>query len=354
MIASNKEVIRVQICLTQRGPLHGADGRLVEAGYATSLIKTYDRARIKASPLRIKEWDYYLISNDSFVLALTVADNGYMGLDSISFIDLDTKTQHTATRMVPFPMGRRNLPANSAAGRIAVQGKQYSIDFKVDNGQRHLFGHMYDFKGLDKPLLFDVVLTEPKADSIVMVTPFARRPRAFYYNQKIPLMPAEGRVVLGDQEYLFSPASSFGTLDWGRGVWTYSNTWYWSSASGIVDGHHLAFNFGYGFGDTSKATENMLFADGVGYKLEHVVFDIPQKDGKEDYLSPWRITDNQQRVDLVFTPILDRASDTNFILLRSDQHQVFGRFSGIVRPNPALEISVQNLTGFAEKVRNKW
>lgn len=347
-------MIRVQICLTQRGPLHGADGRLVEAGYATSLIKTYDRARIKASPLRIKEWDYYLISNDSFALALTVADNGYMGLDSISFIDLDAQTHHTASRMVPFPMGRRNLPANSAAGRIAVQGKQYSIDFKVENGQRHLFGHMYDFNGPDKPLLFDVVLTEPKADSIVMVTPFARRPRAFYYNQKIPLMPAEGRVVLGDQEYLFSPASSFGTLDWGRGVWTYNNTWYWSSASGIVDGHHLAFNFGYGFGDTSKATENMLFVDGVGYKLEHVVFDIPQKDGKEDYLSPWRITDNQQRVDLVFTPILDRASDTNFILLRSDQHQVFGRFSGVVRLNPALEISVQNLTGFAEKVRNKW
>lgn len=344
----------MQVRLTQRGPLHAANGHLVETGYATRLIKAYDRSRIKAPKWRIKEWDYYLIANDSFCLALTVADNGYMGLDSISFIDLDAQTQATQTRMTAFPMGKRDLPPSSEGGRVAAQGKQYRMDFKVENGQRHLFGHMYDFSGPDQPLLFDIVLTQPPDDSIVMVTPFKNKPRAFYYNQKIPLMPAEGKVVLAGQEHLFSPASSFGTLDWGRGVWTYKNTWYWSSASGIVDGHRFALNLGYGFGDTSNATENMVFVDGVGYKLEDVVFDIPMKDGREEFLSPWRVQDNQGRLDLLFTPILDRASNTDFWLLGSDQHQVFGRFSGVVKPTPAMDIAVTNLTGFAEKVTNKW
>lgn len=344
----------MQVRLTQRGPLHTADGRLVEAGYATGLIKTYDRSRIRAPKWRIKEWDYYLVSNDSFALALTVADNGYMGLDSISWIDLDAGTHSTQSRMSAFPMGKRSMPASSEDGRVSSEGKQYRMDFKTENGQRHLFGHMYDFGGPDQPLLFDLVLEKPPSESIVMVTPFHHRPHAFYYNQKIPLMPAEGRVVLQGQEHLFSPASSFGTLDWGRGVWTYRNTWYWSSASGIVDGHRFAINLGYGFGDTSAATENMLFVDGAAHKLEHVVFDIPVKDGHEDYLSPWQIRDDQGRIELTFTPILDRSARMDYWVLGSNQHQVFGRFTGIVRPTPAMEIHVEGLTGFAEKVFNKW
>ena len=32
---------------------------------------------------RIKEWDYYLVNNGRYALALTVADNGYMGMDTI-------------------------------------------------------------------------------------------------------------------------------------------------------------------------------------------------------------------------------------------------------------------------------
>lgn len=59
--------------------------------------------------------------------------------------------------------------------------------------------------------------------------------------------------------YEFSPETDFGGLDWGRGVWTYDNIWYWGSGSGEVDGHRFGFNIGYGFGDTSAASENVIF-----------------------------------------------------------------------------------------------
>ena len=44
--------------ITEPGPLHDENGRLAETGYATALLKTYDRSRVKARRTRIKEWDY--------------------------------------------------------------------------------------------------------------------------------------------------------------------------------------------------------------------------------------------------------------------------------------------------------
>ena len=72
-------------------------------------------------------------------------------------------------------------------------------------------------------------------------------------------MRASGKVMYDGKVYELSPETDFGGLDWGRGVWTYDNIWYWGSGSGEVDGHRFGFNIGYGFGDTSAASENVIF-----------------------------------------------------------------------------------------------
>ena len=41
-------------------------------------------------------------------------------------------------------------------------------------------------------------------------------------------------------------------------------------------------------------------------------------------------------------------------LLKSDQHQVFGRFTGRAVLDDGREIRVKDFLGFAEKVENKW
>ena len=75
--------------ITRAIPLLDSQGNLTEPGFARKLLPVYRRADIKASRLRIKEWDYYLINNGRFALALTVDDNGYMGLDSISLLNFE-------------------------------------------------------------------------------------------------------------------------------------------------------------------------------------------------------------------------------------------------------------------------
>ena len=339
--------------ITERHDLLDGNGHLIEIGYAKSLILDYDRKAIKANSLRIKEWDYYLIYNDDFAIALTVDDNSYMALDSISIIDFRERWEHTNSPMKAMTMGNRNFPKSSVAGDVKGEGKNYRIEFLHEDDSRVLNFFMKNFDG-DKDIEGSITLYKEPDESMVIVTPYKESKVHFYYNQKINCMPAEGKIKYGDREYVFRKKDSMGTLDWGRGVWTYKNTWYWGSGSGTVDGHRFGFNIGYGFGDTSAASENMLFYDGKAHKLSRVTFNIPMKDGKEDYMSDWTFTSDDGRFEMDFTPVLDRASNTDFVILGSDQHQVFGRFTGTCILDDGTKIKIKDFMGFAEKVSNKW
>lgn len=341
-----------QVMLTP-GELLNEKGCLAQAGYATSLVKRYDRTKIAASWMRIKEWDYYWIHNDRYGVALTIADNGYMGLDSVSLLDFETGFQHTNSPMRILPKGRTGFPSTSVKGDVEIAGKGYWLKFENDGKVRRLTAHMDDFLA-GKPIDVDLTLTDVPRDSMVIATPWAGKPKAFYYNQKINCLRAAGECRYDGRVYTFDPAEALGVLDWGRGVWTYRNTWYWGSGSGWCGGKRVGWNLGYGFGDTSAASENMFFVDGIAHKLGRVTFHIPQKDGKDDFLAPWRIDDDEGRVQLTFTPILDRASNTDFVILGSDQHQVFGYFDGYFVTDAGEKVEISHFLAFAEKVANKW
>lgn len=342
--------------ITERRPLLDASGNLTEPGYAKSLLPVYRRNDIQANKLRIKEWDYYCINNGHFALALTIADNSYMGLDSISLLNLDEGWEITKSPMKAFTNGRVGLPESSERGDVHSAGRNYSILFKNEGDRRVLIAQMKNF-GPEGSLYAKVTLTDIPAESMVIATPFDKD-KHFYYNQKINCMRAEGTVTYGyhNRTYTFDPADSFAVLDWGRGVWTYKNTWYWGSASGLVDGERFGFNIGYGFGNTSAASENMLFYKGRAHKLSQVTFHIPGDGGKAtpDYMRPWTFTSDDGRFEMDYTPVLDRASCSDVGLIKSDQHQVFGVFNGRAVLDDGTVLNVKDLPGFAEKVINKW
>ena len=236
---------------------------------------------------------------------------------------------------------------------VLGEGKGYKIEFLNKGDKRILNFHMDNFMD-NKPIDGSITLYNDPQESMVIVTPYKESKVHFYYNQKINCMPAEGKVNFDGKEYVFEKNNSCGVLDWGRGVWTYKNTWYWGSGSGRVDGHLFGFNIGYGFGDTSAASENMLFYDGKAHKLSQVKFNIPMKNGTEDYLSPWTFTSDDGRFEMDFVPVMDRASNTDFVVLGSDQHQVFGKFTGSAILDDGTKIQIKDFMGFAEKVSNKW
>lgn len=339
--------------ITTSAPLLDENGHLREPGYAKHLLPIYDRNAIKANRWRIKEWDYYYIGNNDYGVALTIADNAYMGLDSISLLDFRMPWEQTTSQMSWLTDGKVGFPSTSEKGDVFHSGKSHAIYFHNDGEKRVLEFSMEHFVK-NKSIKGRIELENPKGESMVIATPFAGHPKHFYYNQKINCLPASGYVIFDGVEYTFDQEDSFGVLDWGRGVWTYENTWYWGSASGSVDGVPFGFNIGYGFGDTSAATENMLFYNHKAHKLDEVTFNIPMGEKEEDFLAPWTFTSSDGRFEMEFEPIIDRHADTNVGIIRSNQHQVFGKFTGKAVLDDGTIIEVKDLLGFAEKVYNKW
>jgi len=339
--------------ITKPVKLLDENGNLKEPGYARKNLFIYNRSDIKASRFRIKEWDYYLIGNDRFAVALTIADNSYMGLDSVSFLQFYKGVEKTFSFMQVLTQGKKKLPSSSAKGDVAVRGEKYEIRFLHENTSRILEFHVDLLDGAE-PFYGRITLTDEPDESMTIATPFDKAAH-FYFNQKINCMRAEGLVNFKGIEYHFKKEESFGVLDWGRGVWTYKNTWYWGSASGQINGVPFGFNIGYGFGNTSAATENMLFYGGKAHKLSTVTFNIPtDANGKDRFMKPWMFTSDDGRFEMKFIPILDRASRTSLHIIQSDQHQVFGRFTGKAVLDDGTVIDVKNFLGFAEKVFNKW
>ncbi len=338
--------------ITKPTKLLDDEGNLIEPGYATSLLYEYNRNEIGANPWRIKEWDYYLIYNQDFAIALTVADNSYMGMVSASVIDFKKPTEKTVSPMFWAPFGKTNLPHTSKTGDTKYRNKRANFEFVNFEGKRKLRAEIKNFDD-DKDFVCEFELFDEPAESMVIATPFDK-PKHFYLNQKIVGFRASGFAQVGSENINFDKNNTFAILDWGRGVWTYKNTWYWSSAVGEIDGNIFGFNLGYGFGDTSKATENMLFYNGTAHKLEDIQFIIPTKDGEPDFMGEWKFVSKNGRFNATFTPIIDRHSNTNALVLGSDQHQVFGRFNGTAILDDGKVIKLNDFLGFAEKVVNKW
>ena len=355
----NHEVTREQKLLNYKGEIN-------EAGWARKPVWRYNREDIKVPKIRIKEWDYYIVIHDgkydgteSFAAAFTISDDGYVGLQSVSLINLDEEnpSEHTETLLNVLPMGRLSFPKASYQGNVWYGDKRLKMRFIKKIGKRQIQCKFKDF--VDGKLLeANVRLLEPEMESVNILTPWNSK-GSFYLNQKVNCLRASGEIRIDGKSYKFNPEYDFGTLDWGRGVWTYDNTWYWGNGNTVVDGHTVGFNIGYGFGDTSKATENMLIIDGVVHKLDDVDFGIPGdkslKDMKApDYMSEWKITSSDGRFEMNFRPVFDRSAKIDYFLIVSDQHQVFGRMTGFAVTDKGETLEFKDVLCFAEKVHNRY
>lgn len=335
--------------VTARQPLLRQDGSLREPGWSKQLVQRYDRRMIKAPKFRIKEWDYYLVLNRDFGAAFTISDNGYMGLQSVSLLDFTKGWEHTETIINAFPMGRLNLLPDSGDGITRYHDKRLHLKYTVRDGIRRIQCEFRNFCD-GKPFSCDIALKQPAMDTMVIATPWKEWKDHFYYNQKINCLRAAGSVYYDDREYRFDPRTDFGVLDWGRGVWPYNNHWYWGTGSGLVNGKPFGFNIGYGFGDTSAASENILFYDGVCHKLDDVEFHIPE----ESHMKPWTFSSSDGRFEMEFQPILDRQAKMNVLFIGTDQHQVFGKMSGRAILDDGTVLELRDFLCSAEDIYNRY
>ena len=336
-----KEITKLQPLFTEAGDLNNP-------GYAKQMMFEYDRGSLKSGPLALKEWDFYQIGLGDDVLQLTIGHVSYIASFSAKLISLKTGEVLDFSRMKPFPLKSMNMPTSpNAPNVVEAAGKDYAFRFDSQPTYRHL-----TIKGTDKKIgdidLDITIQADPKNEKMVIATPFEKK-KQFYLNCKENFFGAKGTIRFGQKNITLSEKNT-SVLDWGRGVWPFKQEWFWGNGTAYMDGGRFAFNIGWGFGDLSNATENMFFWNGKAHKLGSLIVERDEN----DYMAPWHFTDETGNLDLTMTPVHDHFSKTEILFIKTQCHQVHGKFNGTATLPDGKKIKVVDMLAFCEHAENQW
>lgn len=323
-------------------------GSIIEPGYATQMLYDYNRENIKANPFRIKEWDFYQVTIGDYILKMTIGNISYVADFSADLFNVVTKEKYTFSRIRILPFNSIQLPRSpEISSDLHANGKDYDMRFIVKDRTRQLLLTASDNK--IGAIRIDVTLnSNPKHDKMVIATPFEKA-RCFYLNCKENYYGGQGFVTFGDKT-LTVDQNSTAVLDWGRGVWPFSQEWFWGNGAAFVDGNKFGFNIGWGFGDLNKASENMFFWNGKATKLGKLDVEVDTK----NYMKPWNFKDQDGLFQMEMTPVYDKLADTKIGFIQMYCHQLFGYYNGFIQLEDGTKVEIKNMLAFCEHARNRW
>ena len=343
-----------QIEITSPTPLLKENGEVSAKGWARKCLVEYNKQFIpKNLRWRLKEWDFYQISDDEWMVQLNFANISVGAAATCGIVNLHTGERYdyaslkVATFKGPYPTSK------TAEGVSLFEFKQgkTSLVFDVKERSRTL-----DFrtKRKNKEVVVHFEATHlPEHESITIVTPFDCDPHRFFLTTKFNCMPTSGYVKIGEKTIDFDSKNTYTVLDWGRGVWPHKNYWYWGNGSKVIDGKLFGFEITWGIGNTKNATETCVFYDGKAHKVGAVDVEFPPK--TNGYMNPWVFKSDDGRFNLTMTPFYDNASGALVLgLIGMKTHQVHGYYNGSVTLEDGTVLEIKNMYAFCEYVENLW
>lgn len=334
-----------------------ANGTLQEKGYAKRMNFIYNRENIKCTPIQLKEWNFYQFHCNNYALQFTIGHVSYMGQMAVTLIDLTTGQKWGYGTMKPFFVPKLDLDPEQPSF-CEFKNDEAHLSFKVTDKKRILsfVGSSKEYPstsktgdeqrsthGIDIHL---VVENDINNEKMVIATPFAK-PNQFYLNYKENYYKANGSVRFGEKQVDFVDAT--GLIDWGRGVWPYSHEWYWGNLTSHIDGVPFGFNIGWGFGDTSHATENMYFYNKKAYKVGKLIGEWDDN----NLMAVKHFHDKENKIQFTFTPTFDNYTFNEFVVVDTHCHQVYGLFSGTIETEEGTK-EFKDVLAFIEHAVNRW
>lgn len=349
---------RNQIEYTNKTKLLDDDGTLlVKGGFARYNVFDYDRSKVKPQ-MRCKEWDFYQVSNGKYMVQISIANISIGGYASTTLLDISGKQTRMVSSMSLWLGGKNKivLPASCQEPNVVEYKKgKYELKFVTTDTHRMLY-----FKG---PISDGMVETKFDMDmfedhqNITTVLPFENKPTRFFMTSKINCMPAKGYFRCGSEEYVFDDKDTFCVLDWGRVNTPYRLVWYWGNGAQRIVGddgkeHIVGFEITWGIGDESNATETAIFYDGKLHKIGSVDVEVFPKPDK--WMEDWHFISEDNRFDMVMTPLFDNHTDTNALVARMHTHQVHGKWNGTMTLDDGTILQIKDMNAFCEYVENRW
>jgi hypothetical protein len=321
-------------------------------GWSRQPLFFYDPIMVSAPRHRISEADRYIIQSPTHLVVFEIRDDSWLGYAGITVISLRDKTRSTQTFQSLFPMGVYDLPTSSVTGSVKWHNKRSHLDFiSMDGGVRLIMTEIPKWGRRNRSLRGALVLSEPvEPQSLVTNQPWLNESSTFRYARCSPWYTVEGVIQFGSSEIIFTKGNAWGIFDWNRSVRPKTDIRYWASACGLSEGRQLGFSVGYSWADFSLGTENGFFVDGKLHKLDQVTFHIPPY----DWLSPWKFTSNDNRLEMTFVPHQERTEKRSLFFHTSTRRQVCGFFSGKAQLDDGTTVEFQNLTGLAERSKTRF
>jgi hypothetical protein len=170
------------------------------------------------------------------------------------------------------------------------------------------------------------------------------------YARKTAGLGMRGTLRWDDATYDLGALDIYGHHDWSAGFMRSETFWNWGCLAGrAVDGRVAGLNVSCGVNETS-VTENCFWVDGRLHKVDTVAFDYDQR----DLMKPWRLGSADGRVDLAFTPEGMHVERLNALVLATNFHQLFGRFTGTLTTAAGERLAIASVLGFCEDHYAKW
>jgi hypothetical protein len=340
--------------LTEPHALHDENGHLIEPGKAKKLIQTYERSKVKAGKLRIKEWDYYEILNEHYGITLLYHDVGYLGVALVAWTDFDKGTHEEFQSQNWFCRGKMNLPPGDQGDIVYDRdGDHWEC---LRRGEDRIFKFNFPKFRNGAGISGEITLTQPaEMDGMVNVIPFPKKTQ-FVYALKLHNMIPDGKVKVGEEEYEFTDENgSNGVLDWTRAVFPYHVEWRWSAFNGKVNGKPFGLLVDYGhinFGIESN--KDMVFVNFKGQYLDKIHYTWDKKDPHKD----WHFKSvNDDRVNGIMKVKWVHTGGMNFVVLKTQVLKAYGFFIGTVKLDDGTLIEIKEedrVFGHAEAVVNYW
>ena len=338
--------------IKSRQPLLDSNGNLANPGWCRRNLYDYNIEQRSVSVMRLKEWDFYQISNGDIMIQINFFNISLASCVTFDFVDLKTgrKLNNMSVELLT-PYKNRLNKNGDQKNRTQYQNGKTKIDFDVTDDCHHI---KYEGESKGKKIVASFKCQRlPHHESITIATPF-KKAGHFFYTNKINCLKTSGTLVMGDEVIEFSPDNTYTVLDWGRGIWPYGNMWYWANGSTEIDGKLFGFELTWGFGDTSKATETALFYDGICHKISDVYLEN-DPEINDNWMKPWHFISEDGRLDLTMTPFYDHFSNIMVMnVFGMKSHQVHGLFNGTVTLDDGTVLEVKDMYAFCEKVYNKW
>jgi hypothetical protein len=328
---------------------------------------------------RKKRWNYWCAADQNRLFSLTISNLDYAAMIFAYYLDFQTMRFHEQSVIIPFARGCA-MP-DTTEGDIIIKHPKMQVSFTDDHEQGgiRLQANCPDFDGAT--LKADILIQSPSGhgpdasasaqapsptpspspmptpasaltlESLNVVIPWSHR--RFQFTSKQNCLRASGTVELDGTTMTFNPEETYACLDFGRGIWPYASNWNWGSFSGLSqDGRLVGGNLGAGWTDGTGMTENAIWFNGRVSKLHE---DVTFTYDRNDLMKPWVIrTTSTNRVDLRLEPFFERRARTNLLIIKSDMHQMIGRYYGTITDENGVSAELSGLIGWAEEHMARW